>query len=129
MSDDSTKRAIGKVNFDLGASPISRKILTPAEAEEAQAIRPDMKICGTCKHFDHEPGQHAMKVTKFLTRLVKENNWQVRHLCSHPDEIGFCGQSISGAGGDGATLTGFRHKACGMHRPRNGLVQLRRTSR
>lgn len=128
MSDEVKQQPFAKMNFDLSGPPV-RKILTPAEAEESQAIRPDMKICGTCRYFDHQPGQHAMKVTKFLTRLVRENNWQVKHLCSHPREIGFCGQSISGAGGDGATLTGFRHKACDMHRERNGLVQLRHTAR
>lgn len=127
MSDEEKMRdrMIGKVNFDL-APPSTRKIVTPEEAEESMAIRADMKICGTCKFFDLDHGQYTMMVTRFLERLVQENNWQVRHLCSHPKEIGICSQSLSGAKGEEATLTGVRHKACDMHRERNGLVRIRR---
>lgn len=94
---------------------------------EERAMLSAKRVCGQCRYFERAHGQAEMQAQRFLERLVREDNWQVRHLASPVNELGICGAHDSGQGND-QVLTGTRHVACDQFRPNRGLVSLRRSS-
>jgi hypothetical protein len=64
------------------------------------------KVCGNCRHFDLESGRQKMIQERFPERLVREQEWKLRHLGAKLDELGLCGDS------GGTMVTGFMAKAC-----------------
>jgi len=87
------------------------------EVSQAQVIVPQgreldlyadgsVKVCGNCKHFDLEKGRIEMIRQRFPERLVREQDWKLRHLGSKLDELGLCGMS------GGSMVTSFVAKGC-----------------
>lgn len=101
------------------------KVISPG-ADELAAAMAAGTVCGECKYFSLAEGQTLMRAQRFVERLVKEHNWQTHHLCSPVNQLGLCGQTVSGQGGDDVTITGRLHKACDHFRPSNGLVTITR---
>lgn len=111
-----------RVGSEAEAHGASR-IVTP-DAEDLAVLHRDGRTCGNCKYFELVHGQELMKATRFVERLVREEKWQVRHLCSPLNELGACGAHDSGAGGNsGSMVTGTMHKGCDQWRPANGKVR------
>jgi hypothetical protein len=102
-------------------------VQTASDDEMALYAQGDAKVCGGCKYFEHTHGQAEIQAQKFVERLVREENWQVKHLCSPVNQLGICGAHDSGAGGE-QTLTGTMHKACDQYRPNHGRLSLVRRS-
>lgn len=101
----------------------TRSPIVPPSANELKVLQEQAHdVCGTCKYFEHGHGQHEIDKQQFIERLVKEDNWQVEHLCSPVNELGVCGAHDSGAGGD-QMITGTIHKACDQYRPNKGRVR------
>ncbi len=97
-------------------------IVTPGDRELA-AIQLEGKVCGGCKYFELDHGQKLMKDQRFLERLVHEEEWQVRHLCSPVNQLGVCGAHLGGSRSDDGMITGTLHKGCDQWRPENGRVR------
>lgn len=134
MSDDEMK-SYGQPNIPTmwrgaGGETIrsSSPIVHPDDMDplEREMMTETFKACGECKYFEHTHGQSEMHAQKFVERLVREDNWQVRHLASPLNELGICGAHSSGTGNDEQVLTGTMHKACDQWRPKLGLISLRR---
>ncbi len=98
--------------------------MSPAERD---MLTTTYNTCGQCHYFEKAEGQAQMEAQKFLERLVREENWQLKHLASPINTLGMCGEHSSGAGGD-QMLTGTIVKACDHFRENKGLVTLRRRS-
>ncbi len=125
---------------DYYASPV---VPTVWKGKDGQAIRTDSPVvhpddmspaerallsetydtCGGCKYFEKAHGQEQIKAQRFLERLVREENWQVKHLCSPVNELGVCGAHDSGRGGE-QMLTGAMHRACDQFRPDQGKLRV-----
>lgn len=101
------------------------KVISP-DAEAVKMALETGEVCGNCKYFSLAEGQRLIEAQRFVEQLVKEHHWQTRHLCSPVNALGLCGQTVSGAGGDGVTITGRLHKACDHYRPDRGLVSISR---
>ena len=91
------------------------------DENESKLIRPDDKVrqaimsgrvCGECRYFSHREGQKLIAAQQFLATLVKEHQWQARHLGAPPETLGDCGMARSGSRGDDTMLTGPLHVAC-----------------
>jgi hypothetical protein len=136
MSEDNRKP------YDVGGGPVlptvwrgkggqavrsQTPVVHPDEMapEERALLTETYDTCGTCKYFELAQGQAQIKSQKLLQRLVREENWQVKHLCSPVNELGICGAHDSGRGGD-QTLTGTMHRACDQYRPDRGKVSAAR---
>jgi hypothetical protein len=94
---------------------------------EREMLTETFQTCGGCKYFERAHGQAEMVRQRFVERLVREDNWQVRHLVSPLNELGICGAHDSGKGGE-QTLTGTMHKACDQWRPARGKLSVVRRS-
>jgi hypothetical protein len=114
---------------DGSAIKTSSPIVHPDDMDphEQALIEDRYQVCGTCKYFEKAEGQAQMQGQRFVERLVREENWQVKHLASPLNELGICGAHSSGHGGD-QMLTGRMHKACDQYRPDRGRLSLRRKS-
>lgn len=91
------------------------------EASAAEIARYAMPqtTCGECKFGDFsDAAQRKIKAERFYERLVREEGWQLKHLCSSPKDLGLCGMS------NGETMTGRLHRGCDQFKPRNGLVKI-----
>ena len=107
-----------------GAPPIAHSespIIVPG-AEEMDAIQLEGKTCGGCKYFSRAEGQRLMEAQRFVECLVREQKWQVHHLCSPLNHLGICGAAVSGSRGEEHHITGMLHKGCDQFRPANGRV-------
>lgn len=112
---------------DGAAIKTSSPVVHPDDmsAEEKKLIEDRYHVCGTCKYFEKAEGQTQMKAQRFIERLVREDNWQVKHLASPVNELGLCGAHSSGTGGE-SMLTGRMHKCCDQYRSNQGLVSITR---
>jgi len=95
------------------------------DPEEQAFLMSTHTVCGMCKYFEVAEGQAQMKAQRFLERLVQDDNWQVKHLCSPTNQLGLCGAHDSGAGGN-QTMTGLMHKSCDQYRADKGRFSLRK---
>jgi hypothetical protein len=96
----------------------SRVVQTASDEELARYAVPQ-RTCGECKFGDFTDDARAkIRGERFYERLVREEGWQLKHLCSSPEDLGLCGQS------DGAMMTGRLHRACDQFRANLGLVKL-----
>lgn len=91
--------------------------------EERRHIQDVYNTCGQCAYFELAHAQQQMKAQRFLERLVQEEDWQVKYLCSPVNELGICGAHDSGAGGE-QCLTGKMHRACDQFRPDQGKLRV-----
>ena len=112
---------------DGAAIRSNNPIVHPDEmsAAERNMLTTTYNTCGQCTYFEKSEGQAQIKAQKFVQRLVREEDWQVKHLASPLNELGFCGAHSSGNGGD-QMLTGVMCKSCDQFRMDKGLVTLRR---
>lgn len=108
----------GTTGEEIGKS--QSQVVDPT-AEEAAMIQQG-RVCGDCTYFDYAEGQAQIQSQRFVERLIREDNWQVKHLVSPVNQLGVCGAHASGAGSD-QTMTGRMHKACDQYRPDNGKVR------
>jgi hypothetical protein len=115
-ADGSAIRSESPVVHPSQMDPLEREMLTET-----------YKTCGQCRYFEKAHGQAEMVRQRFVERLVREDNWQVRHLVSPLNELGVCGAHDSGKGGE-QMLTGTMHKACDQWRPNAGKLSLVRKS-
>ena len=117
-------------NPDGSATRSDSPVIHPDEMDplERQMLTETFNTCGQCKYFEHAHGQAEMRAQRFAERLVREDNWQVKHLISPLNELGVCGAHSAGTGSEDQTLTGTMHKACDQFRPTRGLINLRRTT-
>lgn len=95
---------------------------TPEELRHALETK---ETCGECRYFEVAEGKRLMDAQRFVERLVQEEGWQVKHLCSPLNDLGICGAHSSGVAGGVESLTGRMHKACDQFR-RGDFVSLRR---
>jgi hypothetical protein len=95
---------------------LKTEIITP-RAEELRHWGTDVKLCGTCRYFDHEQGQKEIMQQQLAERLTREEGWKLHHLGSRLQDLGLCGA------GDGDTLTGRMHKSCSQYRETHGRVE------
>lgn len=109
----------------LGVPGQQMQITGAVPAEIAHALETN-EVCGECEHFELAVGQKLMDATRFVERLVQEENWQVKHLASPLNDLGICGQYSSGAAGGNETITGRMHKACDAFKRSRGLVRISR---
>jgi hypothetical protein len=135
MSDDGMKSyGEGPVvptiwkNPDGSATRSSSPVVAPDQMDplEREMLTETFRTCGQCKYFEHAHGQAEMHAQRFVERLVREDNWQTRHLVSPLNELGICGAHSAGTGGEDQCLTGTMHKACDQWRPRRGALSTRR---
>lgn len=134
MSDDVKSYGKGPVaptlwhNPDGSVTKTSSPIVAPDQMDplEREMMTETFRTCGQCKYFEHRHGQSEMKAQSFVERLVREENWQVKHLISPLNELGICGAHSSGRGGEDQMLTGTMHKACDQFRERRGALSTRR---
>ncbi len=96
-------------------------------AAERDMLTTTYNTCGQCKFFELAEGQAQIVAQQFVERLVREENWQAKHLASPLNQLGMCGAYSSGSGGD-QMLTGTMVKCCEQWREDKGLVSLRRKS-
>lgn len=100
----------GSVNL---AGHASVHVPTPAEVKEFS--EPPRATCGSCRYFEHSRGRDMMINQQVAERLVREQEWQLKHfLTAPPDSMGVCGA------GDGDTATSIVTKCCDQYRPRAG---------
>lgn len=71
-------------------TPIIRPTPSDVEAFGADGGR---ATCGSCQHFDIERGRDKIIEERFAERLVREQEWQLKHLGVPPDMLGMCGLS------------------------------------
>jgi hypothetical protein len=95
---------------------------TPDELKHALETK---ETCGECRYFELAEGRRLMEAQRFVERLVQEEGWQVKHLCSPLNDLGICGAHSSGAAGGVESITGRMHKSCDQFR-RGDFVSLRR---
>lgn len=69
-------------------------------------------VCGQCRYMDLDNGRKEIIKQRFGERLVREQEWQMKHLGVPPDSLGLCG-----AGGGELAVT-IVSKACDQFRPR-----------
>lgn len=118
-------RKIGEVNM----SPQGGIIHTDLSAEEL-AMAQAKYVCGNCRHFELDDGQAEMEATRFLEALVKEHQWQVRHLANPANHMGLCGlASGTEYRSEGKKLTAIMNPACDQYQEARGLVTLRRKAK
>lgn len=111
---------------DTPAATSESPIVSGALVDEMRHIMATNHVCGACKYFSLAQGQSLMVAQQFLKRLVREDNWQVKHLASPVNQLGVCGAHTSGAKGEHETLTGRLHKACDQYRADNNVVSISR---
>jgi hypothetical protein len=93
---------------------------------ERDMLTTTYNTCGQCKYFEKAEGEAQIKAQQFYERLVREDQWQIKHLALSPLNFpGICGEHSSGAGGD-QMLTGAIVKACDHFTDAKGLITLRR---
>lgn len=94
------------------------------DKRELEQVSERFDVCGECRYFELIHGQRLMKATRFVERLVREENWQTKHLCSPLNELGVCGAYSSGRSGSSEQITGKMHKACDQFRQSRGRFSL-----
>ena len=110
-----------------GQAP-QQPIIGGTTPEEMRMALNTQHVCGSCRSFSLAEGQRLMEAQRFVERLVREQEWQARHLASPLNALGICGNGLSGAPGEHAMITGRITKACDAFRPNNGLVSISRRS-
>lgn len=127
MSDDKKHLPVSYRTGGVETGRTSSPVMGATEEEMALYAQNEVKVCGDCKYFEHTHGQAEIKAQRFVERLVREENWQVKHLCSPVNQLGVCGAHDAGTGGE-QMLTGTMHKACDQWRPNKGHLSLVRRS-
>ena len=115
-------------NPDGSATRTESPVVSPDDMDplEREMLSEHYTTCGQCKYFEHRHGQAEMKAQKFVERLVREDNWQTKHLVSPLNELGICGAHSAGTGSEDQMLTGTMHKSCDQFRLRKGQLSTRR---
>ncbi len=109
---------------DGKAAITSRSPIIPPDENEMKMLQEQAhNVCGTCKYFEHAHGQQQIKAQQFVERLVKEENWQTKHLVSPLNELGICGAHDSGSNAE-QMITGTMHKACDQYGPSNNRLRV-----
>lgn len=72
--------------------------------------------CASCAKFRLRAGQEQMQRERFLERLVRENEWRIRHLGAPPETFGLCAETSD-------TITSMYSRACEHYRPANGRLR------
>ncbi len=93
-----------------GARISSAQVRAPNRRELQIYADGTVKTCGSCKHFDVETGRKKMIEQRFPERLVREQDWKLRHLGAKLDELGLCGMS------GGTMVTSFMAKSCDQYK-------------
>jgi len=88
------------------------KVIVADDKEVASYGFGGHRVCGECKYIDLENGRREIIKQRFGERLVREQEWQLKHLGVPPDALGLCGA------GDGEMATTVVSKACDQFRPR-----------
>lgn len=70
-----------------------------------------VNVCGECRYFDIKNGRTEIIKQKFGERLVREQEWQLKHLGVPADSLALCGAS----GGELAVTV--ISKSCDQFRP------------
>lgn len=76
----------------------------PVRGPDAQVVLPDgrevesygfggHRVCGECRYFDIENGRKEIIQQQFAERLVREQEWQLKHLGVPADSLALCGAS------------------------------------
>ncbi len=76
----------------------------PVRGPDAKVVLPDgeqvrsygfggHRVCGECNYFDVENGRKEIIKQRFGERLVREQEWQLKHLGVPPDSLALCGAS------------------------------------
>lgn len=117
------KKHLDELYKQLPDKPIPREqVIAEASPDDVNVYgRADQRTCGTCRYFEYEHGQQAIKRQRFLERLVLEEGWKTRHMGAAPSTFGVCGA------GDGSMITSCHSKACDQYNPR--LIAARTTRR
>lgn len=97
-----------------GSRAPGKRIQIVTQDEVAVFGNPRANVCGNCKFFDLESGRKEIVRQRFGEKLVKEYEWQLKHLGADVDAIGLCGAS------GGETAVSFVSKSCDQFRPRRG---------
>jgi hypothetical protein len=101
-----------------GTIELTSLVVTPTDEEIETHGRP-LRVCGECRYFNQsDRAQEVIYGQRFYERLVREEGWKLKHLCSPPQDLGLCDAW------HGEMLTGRFHKACDQYRPANGLMRL-----
>lgn len=93
-----------------GKTQLRQTLVQPTAQEHAAFSSKHAEVCGNCKYFDLESGRKEIVKQRFAEKLVKEYEWQLRHLGASPDAIALCGAS----GGELAVI--FVSKSCDQFR-------------
>ena len=81
-------------------------------------IDPNGHVCGECAYFSLREGQRAMEAQKFMKVLVREHQWNPKHLGAPPDKFGDCGAYRSGRAGEDTMITPPFAVACTQFKPK-----------
>jgi hypothetical protein len=87
-------------------------LAAPTGEELARYADPDRKSCGGCRYFDVHRARVEMVRQRIPERLVREEDWDLRHLGAPLEHLGIC------AAGDGSMLTTTMSPACDQYRVR-----------
>jgi hypothetical protein len=65
-----------------------------ADGEETHSYAvPPKQVCGSCKNFNIELGRKEIIKQRFAERLVREEEWKLKHLGVPLDHLGMCDES------------------------------------
>ncbi len=102
-----------------GKTHLRSMLATPNAHDVAAFANPRATTCGACKYFDLESGRKEIMRQRFAEKLVKDYEWQLKHLGAPVDAIAICGASAAGGGGELLAIT-FMSKSCDQFRPKKG---------
>lgn len=88
------------------------RVIVASDREVASYGFGGHQVCGECRYMDIVNGRKEIIRQRFGERLVREQEWQLKHLGVPADSLGLCGA----AGGEMATT--IVSKACDQFRPR-----------
>jgi len=81
------------LNNGKKASSSLAGVVGPSGEEMHSYANPPKRVCGTCKKFNIESGRKAIMQQRFGERLVREQDWGLRHLGVPMDHLGMCDES------------------------------------
>ena len=90
------------------------RIVTPNANEVDIYADPQAATCGSCCYFDVENGRKLIIEQQFAERLVREQEWQLKHLAVPVEMVGVCGQS------NGELAVTLVSRSCDQYRPQSG---------
>jgi hypothetical protein len=81
------------LNNGKRASSSLAGIVSPTGEDLHSYAVPPKRVCGDCKKFNIESGRQAIVKQRFAERLVREEDWALRHLGVPLDHYGMCDES------------------------------------